>query len=107
MDTEGVKDISPGRGPWAANTEVEHHLGDAPVVRYDSDCESLHAMRGVDGIMPRRQNCGSVDVGGASELCNSTTIVEDNQVCAPLDANYATGSTSRSQPVSSGRWQRR
>ena len=136
LDTGGVKDISPGRGPSAANTEVEHPLGVAPVVRYDSDCESLHAMRGVDGIMPRRQNCGSVGVGGVSELCNSativednqvcvpgdvarnprggvsklynsTTIVEDNQVCAPLDAVDATGSTSWKQPVSSGRKQRR
>ena len=93
VDTEGVKDISPGRGPWTALTEVDHPLGGAFVVRHDSDGESLHTMRGVGGSMPRRQNCGSVDVcdvarnprGGVCELRDSATIVEHNQVCAPGD----------------------
>ena len=94
---------------------MDHPLGGAFVVRHDSDGESLHTMRGAGGSMPRRQNCGSVDVcdvarnprGGVFELRNSATIVEDNQVCAPLDAADATGTTSRRHPVSSGMRQRR
>ena len=42
VDTDGVKDISPGRGTWTVHTEVDHPLGGAFVVRHDSDDESLH-----------------------------------------------------------------
>lgn len=82
VDTESIVDVSPGRGPRTILEEVKRPLGDTYEKRHDSDCKSLHTMRGV-GCKPERQNRDIKDVGRVCVLCRSAMIVEDNPGCTP------------------------